>query len=204
MDNTTSNTTSPGTYGSAGATTNPAGATTTGSTTAGSMTTGTTGGQSGYGTQNETSPYREEARSRFNAALEEAKAGAAALKEEAKSRASSYRDQARGKSENWSSEARSSASGLAVEGKAKASGALMGLSRVVEENASKLEENLGPQYGDYARSASRSIRETAEKLEQRSVEELSEDVRTFVREQPATAVGLAALAGFLVARVFRK
>lgn len=149
-------------------------------------------------------PYRDEAKSHFSAAIEEAKAGAAALKDEAKSRASSYREQAKDKSEHWSSDAKTSASGLAVEGKAKASGALMGLSRVVEENAPKLDENLGPRYGDYARNASRSIRETAEKLDQKSVEELGQDARTFVREQPGTAVGLAALAGFLFARIFRK
>jgi len=149
-------------------------------------------------------PHTEEAKSRFNAALEEAKAGATALKDEAVTRASAYRDQARGKGENWTADAKSKAGDLAVEGKAKASGALLGLSRLVDENASKIDENLGPKYGDYARSASRSLRETADSLESKSVDELGTDARTFVREQPAAAVGIAAFAGFLVARIFRK
>jgi ElaB/YqjD/DUF883 family membrane-anchored ribosome-binding protein len=164
----------------------------TGSTTSGAM--GTTS----------TSPHTEEARSRFNAALEEAKAGASALKDEATARASAYRDQARGRGENWTAEARTRAGDLAVEGKAKASGALLGLSRLVDENAATIDQNLGPRYGDYARSAADSLRETADSLERKSVDELGEDARTFVRESPAAAVGLAALAGFIVARIFRK
>ncbi len=150
------------------------------------------------------SPYTEEAKSRFNAALEEAKAGASALKEEAVTRASSYRDQALDTGEHWSSEARTMAGDLAVEGKAKASGALLGLSRLVDENAAKIDANLGPKYGDYARSASQSLRETADTLERKSIEELGDDARTFVREKPAAAVGLAALVGFVVSRMFSK
>lgn len=150
------------------------------------------------------SPHTEEAKSRFNAALEEAKAGATALKEEAVTRASTYRDQALDTGEHWSTEARTKASDLAVEGKAKASGALLGLSKLVDENAAKIDENLGPKYGDYARSASQSLRETADTLERKSVEELGDDARTFVREKPAAAVGLAALVGFVVSRIFSK
>ncbi len=148
--------------------------------------------------------HTEEAKSRFNAALEEAKAGAHALKEEAVTRANSYAGQARDTGEHWSSDARTMAGDLCNEGKAKASGALFGLSQLVEENAGVIDDNLGPKYGDYARNASRSIRGTAESLERKSVEELGDDARTFVREQPAAAVGIAALAGFLFARVFRK
>ncbi len=149
------------------------------------------------------SSHAEEAKSRFNAALEEARAGASLLKEEAVTRAGAYRDQARGKGENLTADARTKAADLAVEGKAKASGALLGLSRLVDENAAKIDENLGPKYGDYARTASRTLRDTADSLERKSVEELGGDARTFVREQPAAAVGLAALAGFVVARIFR-
>jgi len=161
------------------------------------------------------SSHAEEAKSRFNAALEEAKAGASALKDEAvtrassyreqaKSTASSYRDQARNTGDSWNADVRLKANELAVEGKARASGALAGLSRLVEENAAKIDENFGPQYGDYARTASRSIRDTADTLDRKSIDELENDARTFIREQPGTAVGMAAVAGFLVARMFRK
>jgi len=148
--------------------------------------------------------HRDEAKSRFNAALDEARAGAAALGAGAKERADGYRNQARARGEDWTGEAKTKALELAREGKSKASEALTGLSRVVDENAPVLEENLGPKYAGYARSASRKLQDTATTLDQRSIEELGEDAREFVRKSPGTAVGLAALAGFLLARIFRR
>ncbi len=147
---------------------------------------------------------REEAKSRFHAALEEARAGAALLGAEARERAGAYGTQARTRSDDWTAEAKTKATELAVEGKAKASEALSTLGRVVAENAPTLDEKLGPQYGDYARSASQTLQTTAAKLEQKSVSELGEDAREMVRKSPAAAVGLAALAGFLLARLFRR
>src|SRR5690606_5989889 len=81
-------------------------------------------------------------------------------------------------------EARTKASELAVQGKAKASEALVGLSRVVSDNAATIDDNLGAKYGDYARSASRKLEETATQLDQKSVEQLGEDAREFVRTPP--------------------
>jgi ElaB/YqjD/DUF883 family membrane-anchored ribosome-binding protein len=147
---------------------------------------------------------REEAKSRFNAALEEARAGAALLGAEARDRASAYSTQARERSDDWTADAKTKASELAVEGKARASEAISSLGRVVGENAATLDDRFGTQYGDYARSASKTLQSTADKLEQKSVEQLGEDAREFVRKSPAAAVGLAALAGFLLARLFRR
>ena len=48
---------------------------------------------------------REEAKSRFNAALEEARAGAALLGAEARERATAYGGQVRTRSDDWSAEA---------------------------------------------------------------------------------------------------
>jgi len=148
--------------------------------------------------------HTSEARSRFSAALEEAKAGAAALGAEAKERAGAYREQAKSTGGTWSADAKGKASELAYEGKAKASEALSGLSRLVAENAGTVDEKLGAKYGDYARSASKSLQDGADRLNQKSVEELGGDAREFVRSSPGTAVGLAALAGFLFARILRK
>jgi ElaB/YqjD/DUF883 family membrane-anchored ribosome-binding protein len=145
-----------------------------------------------------------EAKSRFNAALEEAKAGAALLGAEAKDRVGLYGNQARERGDDWVGEAKTRAGELAVQGKSKASEALTGLSRVVNENAATIDENLGPKYGEYARTASQKLQDTAQALDQKSVEELSEDAREMVRKSPAAAVGLAALAGFLLARLFRR
>src|SRR5690606_29563908 len=127
---------------------------------------------------------RDEAKSRFNAALEEARAGAAALGAEAREKVGGYREQAKSRSGDWAGDAKTKASGLAREGKTKASEALTGLSRVVEENAPTIDENLGSQYGDYARTASRKLQETAQRLDQKSVEELGDDAREFVRKSP--------------------
>jgi ElaB/YqjD/DUF883 family membrane-anchored ribosome-binding protein len=147
---------------------------------------------------------RDEAKSRFNAALDEARAGAALLGAEARERASAYGVQARERGDDWTADAKTKASELAVEGKAKASEAISSLGRVVGENAATIDERFGSQYGDYARSASRTLQNTASKLEQKSVEQIGEDAREFVRKSPAAAVGLAALAGFLLARMFRR
>jgi len=156
-----------------------------------------------------------EARSRFSAALDEARAGAAALGAEAKERASAYRDQAKERATSYrdqakttggslSTDAKSKAGDLAYEGKAKASEALSSLSRLVAENASTVDDKLGAKYGDYVRTASKSLQDGADRLNQRSVDELGEDARAFVRTSPGTAVGLAAIAGYMFARVLRK
>lgn len=150
------------------------------------------------------SPRRTEAKSRFNAALEEARAGAALLGAEARERVGDYGSQARARGDDWVGEAKAKAGELAVQGKAKASGALSGLSRVVGDSAGKVEENLGAKYGDYARTASQKLQQTADSLDRKSVEDLGEDAREMVRKSPAAAVGLAALAGFLLARLFRR
>lgn len=156
------------------------------------------------GTAAATRSNRDEAKSRFNAALEEARAGAAALGAEARERVGAYGSQARTKGDDFTGTAKTKAVELARDGKSKASETLTSLSRVVNENAPTIEENLGPKYADYARTASRKLEETAQRLDQKSVEELGEDAREFVRKSPGTAVGLAALAGFLLARLFRR
>ena len=161
-------------------------------------------GNAGASNSVATRSTRDQAKSRFNAALEEARAGASALGAEARERAGAYRDTARTRGSDWAGEAKSKAGELAVQGKSKASEALSGLSRVVNENAPTIDENLGERYGEYARTASRKLEQTAQRLDQKSVEELGEDAREFVRKSPAAAVGLAALAGFLLARLLRR
>ena len=158
-----------------------------------------------------TTTNRTEAKSRFNAALEEAKAGAAALKAEGRDRAVAYREQAKGKSEDWVAEAKAYGTDakvkgkeLATEGKVKAGEGLRALSRVVNENAHEVDNRLGAKYGDYARTASRSLDDYAAKLDQKSVDDLVEDGREFVRKSPGTAIGIAAIAGFFLSRLFRR
>jgi ElaB/YqjD/DUF883 family membrane-anchored ribosome-binding protein len=151
-----------------------------------------------------------EAKGRFNAALQEAKAGAAALRSEAADRAAAYRNQARTQSEAWVSEARAygdqakgKAGELATDGKSRLAEALAALGRAVFDTASTVDDKLGAKYGDYARSASRSLQDASTRLDTKTVEELGEDARELVRKSPGLAVGIAAVGGFLLARLFR-
>ena len=158
-----------------------------------------------------TTPHRAEAKSRFNAALEEAKAGAAALRAEGKERASAVRGQAKGKGEDWVAEAKTygedarvKGKELATEGKVKTSEGLRALSRTINENAYQVDEKLGAKYGEYARTASSALEDYAGKLDEKNVDELVEDGREFVRKSPGLAIGIAAAAGFMISRIFRR
>lgn len=153
---------------------------------------------------------KTEAKAKFTKALEEAKAGAQALGKEAQDRANSYREQLQSKSEDWRGEAKAygeqaktQATQLARDGKTKTSDAIAGLGRIVSDTAPTIDEKLGEKYGDYARTAARSMQEAAAKLDAKELDELADDAREFVRKSPGVAVGIAAVAGFMVARLFR-
>jgi len=150
------------------------------------------------------------AKERFSKAVEEAKAGAQAVREDAYVKAGEYRDKLAGAGQDWIDEAKVygdqakvRASELALEGKAKTSEALKGLSRLVDENAPVLDEKLGLKYGDYARSAARQMDSAASKLDSKDLAELGEDAKEMVRKSPGLAVGVAAVAGFMLARLFK-
>jgi hypothetical protein len=152
----------------------------------------------------------EPAKAKFARALEEAKAGVQQLGKEAQEKAGAYREKATatgsemaGEAKAKTQQARDRAFELANEGKAKASEAISGVSKVVNDNAAAIDEKVGPKYGDYARSAAKSIQDAADWVEQKDLVELGEDAKEFVRKSPGLAVGLAAVAGFMIARLFR-
>lgn len=152
--------------------------------------------------------HRNEARSRFNAALEEAKAGIEALRADAAQRGASYKAKATDNTTEWvdeakalSSQARKRAEDVALSGKSRASDGLSQLGKVLSETASVVDERLGAKYGDYTRSAARSMQETAARLEAKDLGEIGDDVRQFVRTSPGTALGVAAVAGYFIARL---
>ena len=149
------------------------------------------------------------AKGHFAKAIEEAKAGAQALGKEAQDRADLYRTKATEKSGDWVNEARSRGSEakdraveFAEQGKAGASRAISTLGKMVDENAPLLDEKVGVKYGDYARQAARSMQDAADRLEAKELAELGEDAKEFVRKSPGLAVGMAAVAGFMLARLF--
>lgn len=152
----------------------------------------------------------EPAKAKFARALEEAKAGVQQLGREAQEKAGAYREKATAASGEMaedakakSQQAKDKAWDLAKEGKAKASSAMSGLSKIVNDNAPAIDDKVGPKYGEYARSAAKSIQDAADWVEQKDLAELGDEAKEFVRKSPGLAVGLAAVAGFMVARLFR-
>ena len=154
------------------------------------------------------------ARARFAKALDEARAGAEALGKEARERGEAVtgklteavaakRVDLLEEARSLSEDAKARATTLANEGKTRASDALTGLGKVVADNAVVIDEHLGEKYGDYARQAARQIHETAAKIESKDLTEIGDDAREFVRTSPGLALGMATVAGFLLARMFR-
>lgn len=140
---------------------------------------------------------------RFAKAMEEAKAGAQALGKEAQERADLYRDKLTTTGSEWADTARDKATGFAADGKAKASEAIAGIGKLVADNACLIDDKIGPKYGDYARTAAQSIQDAAARLDSKDIAELTDDAREFVRNSPGLAVGMAAVAGFVLARALK-
>ena len=100
-------------------------------------------------------------------------------------------------------QAKQRAAQLAKEGKTRASDGLAQLGKTVSGTATTLDDKLGKQYGDYARTAARTMQEAAAKLDAKDLGELGDDARRFIKDSPGAAIGIAAVAGFFLARMFR-
>jgi ElaB/YqjD/DUF883 family membrane-anchored ribosome-binding protein len=92
---------------------------------------------------------------------------------------------------------------FADTGKEKATGALDEFSNLMRDAAGTVDEKLGEQYGQYARSAADQISGLAESLRGKQVDDLLDDAREFVKKSPAVAVGIAAGVGFVLARLLK-
>jgi len=93
------------------------------------------------------------------------------------------------------------ARGFAEDGKARATDALTQLSQMLTDAAGQVDEKLGAQYGQYARSAADRVQGFSSTIDQKSVEDLLEDARELVRKSPEVAVGIAAGVGFVLTRL---
>lgn len=148
---------------------------------------------------------------RFGKAIEDAKASAANLTGEARERtaaitetvaatASEYTE----KAGEYAEQAKVVALDLARQGKGKATAALSTLGETIESNAGVIDEKLGVQYGDYARGAAHTLQSTAASLEAKDIPEIGEEIVTFVKKSPVKAIGIAAVAGFVLSRFLRR
>lgn len=151
-----------------------------------------------------------EAKEKFSKALDEAKAGAQALTRQAQDTADVYREKLTGKSDAlleeakvMTGQAKDKAAELAQEGKARAVEGISAVSKIVSENAATIDEKLGPKFGDYARSAARTMDDAAARLDAKELSELGNDARELVRKSPGMAIGIAAAAGFFLSRLFK-
>lgn len=91
----------------------------------------------------------------------------------------------------------------ANEGKHRAAGGLDSLAKIIEDSAAEVDDRLGKQYGDYARSAAQTVASLAGTLDEKDLDELVTATRDFVRKSPAVAIGSAAVVGFMLARLLR-
>jgi ElaB/YqjD/DUF883 family membrane-anchored ribosome-binding protein len=89
----------------------------------------------------------------------------------------------------------------AVEVKDMACDAAHGLARIISDSAGAIDDNIGPKYGDYARTAAQSVTDAAERLRAKPVEEIAEDTKEFVRTKPVAAAGIAAVFTLALAKI---
>lgn len=91
----------------------------------------------------------------------------------------------------------------ATKGKDRATEAVGSISKLIRDSAGTIDDNVGKQYGDYARSAADMVEGFAGKMDAKDVDALADDARQFVRKSPAVAIGAAAAIGFVLARLVR-
>ncbi|WP_448585860.1 hypothetical protein [Thermaurantiacus sp.] len=89
-------------------------------------------------------------------------------------------------------------------GRGRAADALHGIAEAVRGLASKAgESSEGGKAADFARKAADSMDHLSEVIRDKSFDQLGNDVRAFVRERPALAIGVAAVIGFALARMLK-
>lgn len=101
------------------------------------------------------------------------------------------------------SQATSRARGYADDGKTRATSLLDDFSEVIDEAAQAVERKFGADYADYAHRASGAVSGLADKVRSRTIDDLIDDTRDFVRKSPGIAIGIAAVAGFMLVRLIK-
>jgi hypothetical protein len=120
------------------------------------------------------------------------KADAAELRDRATSRAAELKSQAADKARDY-----------AQEGKTRAASGLESVAKMIGDSAAQIDEKLGDAYGDYARRAAEAVSGFSGSLRDKDVDELVGEARDLVRRSPALAIGAAAAAGFVIARLIK-
>lgn len=92
---------------------------------------------------------------------------------------------------------------LAEDGKAELVKSFDGLVAMVHEIAANVESSGGSAVAGYARQAAHLLGDFQAGLRDRPVDELLEDGRELIRRSPGVAIGVALVAGFIAARLFK-
>jgi ElaB/YqjD/DUF883 family membrane-anchored ribosome-binding protein len=91
----------------------------------------------------------------------------------------------------------------AEDGKARAAAKVDEFARTAHDIAGRLEEQTGPQIGQYAHQAADMLDRLSDGLRTKSVDELLDDARMLIRANPAVAIGVAAAVGFALSRFLK-
>lgn len=101
----------------------------------------------------------------------------------------------------YGTQAADKARAFADMGKDRATDALGQLSQLLTDAAGQVDEKLGAQYGDYARTAAGQVSTFADQLKAKDVDAIVDEARGYIRKSPGVAIGIAATLGFVLARV---
>jgi ElaB/YqjD/DUF883 family membrane-anchored ribosome-binding protein len=137
------------------------------------------------------------------AAAPKARAAAGSVKADAKKATRQATATVKQEASNLKRKASDKVHALADQGKTVATDKLDGFSRLIDDAAAQVDDRLGAQYGDYARSAANSVAGIASSLRGKDVDDLVADARGFVKKSPVIAVGAAAAIGFVLARLVK-
>ena len=173
----------------------PAGGTTTGGTMTGSTTTGSTGGGASSGFIGGGTAGIDDTGGTASGGGDTTGSGGGTREK--------MKGQMREQIQSLKGQATDKAREYADQGKERATTALDNFSEVVQDAARSVDERLGSEYGQYAHRAADAVTQLAEGLRGKSVDDLLEDSRAFVRRNPLATVAGAALAGFVMTRVIR-
>lgn len=130
-------------------------------------------------------------------------AGSNSTRDKLKADAAELRDRATNRAAELKSQAADKARDYAEEGKTRAASGLESVAKMIGDSAAQIDEKLGDAYGDYARRAADAVSGFSGSLREKDVDELVGEARDLVRRSPALAIGAAAAAGFVIARLIK-
>ncbi|WP_242140062.1 MULTISPECIES: hypothetical protein [unclassified Sphingomonas] len=144
-----------------------------------------------------------DANEKINAAAGAAKEAASSARDEAQKLTSGAAQLFKDGTDKLGKEVVDRAKSYAEDGKARAGTALDEIVQMINDAAGTVDDKLGSQYGQYARTAADKVQGFSEGLKAKQLDDLIEDARGFVQKSPAVAIGTAAALGFVLVRLIQ-